>query len=110
MVTISPQLPERSHELIEKHKLTFDILRDEGNQTAKEYGLVWEVPQDLREVLGTFGIDVPASNGEPSWTLPMPARYIIDPSSVVRYARVEPDHTHRPEPAETVEALRRLAR
>jgi hypothetical protein len=40
----------------------------------------------------------------------MPARYIIDSSSVVRYARVEPDYTHRPEPDETVEALRRLAR
>lgn len=97
-----------SHELIEKYKLTFDILRDEGNQTAKEYGLVWTLPEDLKAVFGGFGIDLPASNGESSWTLPMPARYIIDSSSVVRYARVEPDYTHRPEPLETVEALRQL--
>ncbi len=86
----------------------FDILRDEGNQTAKEYGLTWELPQDLRDVYLGFGIDLPASNGEPSWTLPLPARYIIDSASVVRYARVEADYTHRPEPAETVEALKGL--
>ena len=38
----------------------------------------------------------------------MPARYIIDPLSVIRYARVNADYTHRPEPAETVEALKAL--
>lgn len=75
---------------------------------AKEYGLKWELPQDLREIYLEFGTDLAASNGEPSWTLPLPARYIIDSSSVVRYARVQPDYTHRPEPAETLEALKRL--
>ena len=94
--------------MIEKYKLTFDILRDEGNAVATKYGLTWELPQDLREIYLQFGIDLPASNGEPSWTLPFPARYIIDSSSVVRYARVEADYTHRPEPAETVEALKAL--
>lgn len=39
----------------------------------------------------------------------MPARYIVDGGGVVRYARVEPDYTHRPEPDETLEALRRIA-
>ena len=107
-MAISPQVSERSHELIEKHKLTFGILRDEGNRTARAYGLVWELPNDLREVYLSFGIDLSASNGEASWTLPMPARYIIDDSSVIRYARVEPDYTHRPEPEETLEALRQL--
>ena len=55
-----------------------------------------------------FGIDLEASNGEPSWTLPIPARYIVDSSGVVRYARVHPDYTTRPEPTETLEALARL--
>lgn len=69
---------------------------------------MWELPQNLRNVYLEFGIDLPASNGEPSWTLPMPARYIIDSSSMVRYARVQADYTHRPEPEETVEVLKQL--
>jgi len=38
----------------------------------------------------------------------MPARYIIDRDGRVRYARTDPDYTRRPEPEETLEALRAL--
>ncbi len=38
----------------------------------------------------------------------IPARYIIDSKGVIRYARNDPDYTHRPEPGETIEALRRI--
>ena len=36
----------------------------------------------------------------------MPARFIIDTAGVVRYARVDPDYTRRPEPQETLNHLR----
>jgi len=39
----------------------------------------------------------------------MPARYIVDTDGTVRYARVGADYTRRPEPDETVSALRELA-
>ncbi len=38
----------------------------------------------------------------------IPARYIIDSEDVIRYAWSDPDYTHRPEPEETIEALRRI--
>ena len=59
---------------------------------------------------GGFGVNLAETNGDPDWTLPMPARYIIDSSGVIRYARIDPDYTVRPEPEDTVEALRALAR
>jgi len=46
--------------------------------------------------------------GDDSRTLPIPARYIIDTDGIIRYARSDPDYTHRPEPEETIEALRRI--
>ena len=39
----------------------------------------------------------------------MPARYIVDKDGVIRYTRVNADYTVRPEPSETLEALRALA-
>jgi hypothetical protein len=63
------------------------------------------VPEDLR---ASGIIDLAEGNGDDSWTLPIPARYIIDRDGVIRYARTDPDHTRRPEPEETVEALREL--
>jgi peroxiredoxin len=38
----------------------------------------------------------------------MPATYIIDREGLVRYAEVSPDHTVRPEPEDTIAALKEL--
>ena len=53
-------------------------------------------------------LNVPKHNGDDSWNLPMPARYIIDREGLVRYAEVSPDHTVRPEPEDTIAALKEL--
>jgi peroxiredoxin len=101
-------LHEKARELIGRYALAFDILRDPGNEVAASYGLRWQLPEDLKQLYLHFGIDLAADNGDDSWTLPMPARYIIDRDGVVRYARTDPDYTRRPEPEETLEALRAL--
>jgi peroxiredoxin len=49
--------------------------------------------------------DLPAFNGDPSWTLPMPARYVIGQDGVVLYSEVNPDYTHRPDPSEMLPIL-----
>jgi peroxiredoxin len=48
-------------------------------------------------------------NGEPSWRLPMPARFVIDRNGIVRAADVDPDYTVRPEPDLTVAELKTLS-
>ena len=108
MVAISPQTVEKSAELVQQRKYDFDILRDEGNGVAEKLGLVFEVPADIKKIYQSFGIDLDASKGESSWTLPMPGRYVIDANGTIRYAEVHPDYTQRPEPADTVEALEGL--
>ena len=42
--------------------------------------------------------------------LPMPARFAIDRDGVIRWAEADPDYTTRPEPEDTVAALRALPR
>ncbi len=107
-MALSPELPEHSRGLIEKKNLAFEILRDPGNAVAAAYGLRWAMPEDLKALYLKFGLDVATSNGDESWTLAMPARLIIDRAGVVRYVRADPDYTRRPEPGETLEALRGL--
>lgn len=84
------------------------MLSDAGNEVAACFGLRFEVPADLREIYAGFGIDLEASNGDASGTLAMPARYVIGADSVIRYARVHPDYTRRPESDETLHALEAL--
>jgi peroxiredoxin len=52
--------------------------------------------------------DLTEYNGDDSWTLPMPARYLIDSDGIVRWASVSPDYTRRPDPADTLEALEEM--
>ena len=109
LVALTPQLPEHNQALVAKHALNFHLLSDPGNAYAAELGLRFEVPDELKEVYGGFGLDLPKFNGDESWTLPIPARYVIDSAGVIRAADVDVDYTRRPEATKTVEDLQALA-
>ena len=81
-LAITPQLPAISVEQVAERKLRIPLLQDAGNAFARQLGLVWTLPDDLRKVYLGFGIDLAASNGDESWTLPMPARYGAAPASL----------------------------
>lgn len=68
------------------------------------------MPPDLREIYLKFGIDLPKANGDDSWTLPMPARFVVDGGGTIRFADVDPDYTRRSEPVRTIEVLKTLQR
>ena len=108
LVAVSPQLPEHSLSIIEKHQLSFDILRDAGNAYTAELGLRFALPAPLLPIYRSFGIDLPSCNGDPAWTLPVPARLVVDRAGIVRAIDADPDYTVRPEPEKTLEDVRRL--
>jgi peroxiredoxin len=108
LVAISPQRPDHNRELIRSRSLGFPMLSDAGNEAAARFGLRFVLPDYLRKLYATFPLDIAAYNGDDSWTLPMPARFIIDSRSVIRYAESDPDYTTRPEPEHTLAALRAL--
>ncbi|MEO1744047.1 MAG: peroxiredoxin-like family protein, partial [Cyanobacteria bacterium J06629_9] len=98
LVAISPELPDHSLSVTEKNELEFAVLSDVGNKVAKDYGLVFTLDPTLRPIYEKFGIDVPASNGDDSYELPMPATYVIDQSGNIRFAFADADYTKRAEP------------
>ena len=109
IVAITPQLAEASRSLIEKQRIGFDLLSDPGNAYAAKLGLRFRLPDDLKGVYLSFGLDLAVRNGEGSWTLPMPGRFVIDPAAIVRAADVDPDYERRPEPQKTVDDVKALA-
>jgi len=99
LVTLSPQREPYLKQMVEKHNITFELLRDEHNAVAAKFGLVFQLPPDLREVYKSFGTDLARVNGDDSWTLPMPARFVLDQSGTLRHMDVDPDYTSRPKPS-----------
>ena len=108
MVAISPQNQDKNKELVEKHKLNFDLLRDESNTYTASMGLVFKIAPEIIKIYDGFGINLPASNGEDSWALPIPTRLVVSQDGIVRAADIDPNHTVRPEPQKTVDDVKAL--
>ena len=103
-------MPEHNRELSRTRQLTFDILTDRGNEVAARFGLRFNLPDYLRHVYSTFPLNLEKFNGDASWSLPIPARFLIDSQGIIRAAESGPDYTTRPEPEDTLEAVRALSR
>src|ERR1044072_3014769 len=88
--------------------LTFPIVWDEMSKAAEAFGLAFTLPDDLRKVYLGFGNDLAVRNGDPSWRLPVPARFVIDGGGIVRAVEADTDCRYRRQPEATVEPLRKV--
>ena len=109
LVAISPQIAANSRKSVRQNELGFPILSDPHNDLAAAFGLRFTLPAYLVELYKTLKNDLPAFNGDASWTLPMPGRFVIAQDGTILYAEVNPDYTRRPEPEDMLPALRRAA-
>lgn len=109
LVAISPQMVHFARKAVKENKLSFDVLCDPGNRVARQFGLVFSLPEDLRGLYKGFGVDLEKFNGDDSWTLPIPARLVVDQTGTVRSVQAHPDYTVRPDPLETVEVLKSIS-
>ncbi|MCG8669794.1 MAG: AhpC/TSA family protein [Pseudomonadales bacterium] len=108
LVAITPELPDASLSTAEKNELAFEVLSDINAAFAKQLGLVFALPEELRPVYKSFGIDLEEYNGEGQFELPMAATFVINGDGVVASAFVDADYTKRQEPSEVIAALKNL--
>jgi peroxiredoxin len=108
LVAISPETPDNSLSTVEKQELTFEVLSDQGNRLARQFGLVFTLPESLRPIYTAFGIDLPARNGDATFELPLPATYVVNPDGTIVHSFVDVDYTQRLAPEAIVAALKQL--
>ena len=107
LVAISPQNRVNSRKSLRENALGFPILSDPGNTVAAAFGLRFALPGYLVDLYKSLGNMLPQFNGDDSWTLPMPGRFVIGSDGVITYAEVNPDYTRRPEAADMLPAIQR---
>ncbi|MEM8564166.1 MAG: peroxiredoxin-like family protein [Pseudomonadota bacterium] len=108
LVAITPELPDSSLSTVEKNELAFEVLSDRNAEYAKQLGLVFALPEELRPVYKSFGIDLEQYNGKGQYELPLAATFVVNKDGVIISAFVEADYTKRQEPSEVIEALKSL--
>jgi peroxiredoxin len=105
LIAISPQTVKQSFFMADQHKLRFPLLSDPGNRVARQFGLVYRVPDYQQAVYRRVFINLPFANGDESWELPVPATYILNRNGSVLFSSVNADYAERPEPAEILSQL-----
>ncbi|WP_426440359.1 peroxiredoxin-like family protein [Bradyrhizobium genosp. P] len=111
LVAISMQNAVNSRRSARENGLGFPILVDRHGIVAEEFGLRFTLtPPVVKIYRDILRNDLEAFNDDRSWSLPMPARFVIAQDGVVAYAEVNPDYLRRPDPSELVPVLDQLAR
>ena len=93
LVAISPQTVQQSFFMVDQHKLRFPLLSDAGNQVARQFGLVYRVPDEQQAIYRRAFVNLPFANGDDSWELPIPATFILDRDGTILYASADEDYT-----------------
>lgn len=91
------------------NRLDFDILSDLDYGLALLFGIIFKLPDRIRDLYLTLGIDLGARHGNRhAWLLPIPATYIVDRHGMIAHAHVDPDFRRRMEPSEILQVLGRV--
>jgi peroxiredoxin len=107
LIAISPQTVKQSFFMHDQHKLRFPLLSDAGNSLARQFGLTYRVPVEQEAIYRRAFVNLPLTNGDESWELPIPATFIVDRDGSILYASANEDYTDRAEPAEIIRVLER---
>jgi peroxiredoxin len=107
LLAVSPQTSCHNRTARDAVGATFPLLADPRNRVAAAYGVLVKLPRGLIALYQRSGIDLPALNGDESWALTLPARFVIGPDRTIHYAEVSPNFTRRPDPLDLLPVLRR---
>lgn len=96
LVAVTPEKAEGIAKTTEQTKAEYPVLHDEGLKIMKAYDVAFEVPENTITRYKNAGLDIEKNNGDNGRFLPVPAVYIIDQESTVRYRFFEQDYKKRP--------------
>ncbi len=109
LIAVSPQRPDGSLTMQQKHDLAFAVLSDPGNVLARVMGIVTAPSPEARAAQIRLGLDLTAVNADGTAALPWPTTAILDADRTLRWIDVHPDYSTRSEASEIIAAFDRLS-
>ena len=118
LVAISPQNRRHNDFTVQQHELPFPVLSDAGADVAAQFGLAYSVSAEQRRYYEGILVNIPFVNSgatyknatEANWRLPLPGTFVVSQDGSITFSEAHADFRVRPEPAEVLAALSRMAR
>lgn len=95
IIAISPDTPEHVQKVFDEGALTYTLLSDSSMETAKAFGIAFEVDKPMLEKLESYNIDIEAASGETHHLLPVPSVFLVGTDGVIDFVHSDPDYTKR---------------
>jgi peroxiredoxin len=105
LVAVSPQTQKQAFFMQDQHKLAFPLLVDAHNRLARQFGLVYRVPEEQQVLYSRTFVNLPFVNGDSSWELPIPGTFVIDRDNTILFAYANEDYADRSEPLNVLSIL-----
>lgn len=106
IVAITPEREMYANRLREWANAPFPILTDMDNAYALSLGLAFYVGTEFDRYMKVGGIDLATYQNNETWTLPVPATFIVAPSGTIVSRFVDPDYRKRMAIDDLLSALR----
>lgn len=95
VLAITPETAANVKKTVDKTKVTFSVLEDEGLAIMKMYKVNFTVDEKTVAKYKGYGIDFDKSNGSNGANLPVPATYIIGKDGKIKYVFFNADYRKR---------------
>lgn len=106
LMAISPQTPDESLNIQEKHELQFEVLSDNGNIVACQYTTIFKYGDKPLATMAALGYDFESFYADDSHELPIPATFIIEQDRTISFAKSEGgDYRNRVEANQIIQSL-----
>jgi peroxiredoxin len=105
MVAIVPDRQPFAAEMKADSNVRFPVLTDMDNGYAMSLNLAIWVGTEMEQFMRSIGRELPKYQGNESWTLPIPATFVVARDGRITARFVDPDYRHRMAIDELVAAL-----
>jgi peroxiredoxin len=98
ILAISPDSIAKMKESLDKDHMSYTLLSDSSMETAKAFGIAFEVEQPMLEKLASYNIDIEAASGETHHLLPVPSVFLVGTDGVIDFVHSDENHKVRLQP------------
>jgi peroxiredoxin len=106
MVAIIPDREQFAAEMKRDAQATFPVLSDMDNGYAMSLNLAIWVGSEMEDYIRARGHELPRFQGNDSWTLPIPATFVIGSDGRIAARFVDPDYRKRAAIEDLTEAVK----